>query len=80
MDKALRNTLRLAVTRCRKLLEEAIGEQLEGRYGLDRNGKRDDATGLTHLDAEEQAFRVRLLAHLGHIEAAVSRPPPRRTN
>jgi hypothetical protein len=69
MEKALRNTLRLAVTRCRKLLEDAIAEQLEGRYGLYRSGKRDDAAALTHLSDEEHAFRARLLAHLGHIEA-----------
>ena len=38
MDKSLRNTLRLAITNCRKLLEEDYARQLEGQYGVHANG------------------------------------------
>ena len=43
MDKALRNTLRNVVTQCRKLLEDAIADTLEGQYGVYRSGKTEDA-------------------------------------
>lgn len=69
MDKTIRNTLRNVVTQCRKRLEDAIGDVLEGKYSIRRNGTMDDAAALTHLTAEEHAFRAELVARLRHIEA-----------
>jgi hypothetical protein len=70
MDKALRNTLRNVVTKCRKLLEEAVGELLQGQFGIHADGKVEDATGLTHLSAEDLSYREEVLAHLEHIKAS----------
>src|SRR5882724_2733726 len=71
MDKALRNTLRNLVTQCRKLLEEAIREILEGRYGIYTNGGVEETNRLTSLSTEEAAHRKDLIAHLKHIQASV---------
>lgn len=76
MDKALRNTLRNLVTQCRKLLEEAIREILEGRYGIYANGKVEESNRLTSLSTEEAAHRKDLIAHLQHIEASVYKSKP----
>ena len=76
MDKALRNTLRNVVTQCRKLLEEAIREILEGRYGIYANGKVEESNRLTSLSTQEAAHRKDLIAHLKHIEASVYKSKP----
>ena len=34
MDQEIRNKLRNVVTQCRKLLEESISQDLEGKYGI----------------------------------------------
>lgn len=49
LDRATRNTLRNTVTRCRGLLEEAVGDVLEGRRGIRRSGEVEDAARMTHL-------------------------------
>jgi len=69
MDKALRNTLRNAVTQCRKLLEDAIAETLEGQYGVFRTGKIEDTARMVHLSPDETALRERILVHLHHVRA-----------
>ncbi|MBN8638649.1 MAG: hypothetical protein J0M07_25265, partial [Anaerolineae bacterium] len=69
MDKALRNTLRNAVTQCRKLLEDAIAETLEGQYGVFRTGKIEDAARMVHLTLDEVELRERILIHLRHIRS-----------
>jgi hypothetical protein len=76
MDKALRNTLRKVVTQCRKLLEDAIGEMLQGRYGIYTNGRVEVANSLTHLSAEEAAHRSDVIAHLKHIESSFHKASP----
>jgi len=70
MDKAIRNTLRSTVTRCRRLLEDAIKQVLEGRYGIYTSGKLDDAGQMEHLSDEERDYRKQVLVHLEHIQAA----------
>jgi len=69
MDKALRNSLRLAVTGCRRLLETEIGELLEGQFGIHHDGRVEDVAALGVLSPDDLAHRDRLLAHLRHIEA-----------
>src|SRR5712692_2256884 len=74
MDKSLRNTLRIVVTQSRKILEEAIGELLQGQFGIHADGKIEDADSMTHLSEEEQQHREQLLVHLEHIHAAGFKP------
>lgn len=70
MDKARRNALRNVVTRCRQLLEQAVGEVLQGQYGVHPDGAVEDAESLTHLSDEAQRYREQTVAHLEHIKAA----------
>ncbi|MBN1458232.1 MAG: SAM-dependent methyltransferase [Armatimonadetes bacterium] len=70
MDKSTRNTLRNAVTKCRWLLEDAVGELLEGRYGIHKNGTIESADALGALSEEESRCRERVLARLAHLFAA----------
>ena len=74
MDKALRNTLHIAVTQSRKILEEAIGELLQGRYGIHASGQVEGAVAMGHLSEEEQEHREQLLVHLEHIQARGFKP------
>jgi Eco57I restriction-modification methylase len=74
MDKALRNTLRNIVTQCRKLLEEAVGELLQGQFGIHADGKVEDAARLTHLSPKDLRFREEVVAHLEHIKASGQKP------
>jgi hypothetical protein len=69
LDRATRSTLRNTVTRCRGLLEEAVGDVLEGRLGIRRSGEVEDAARMTHLSEEEQQHREQVISHLRHIEA-----------
>jgi hypothetical protein len=69
LDRATRNTLRNTVTRCRELLEEAVGDVLEGRLGIRRSGEVEDAARMTHLSEEEKQHREQVILHLRHIEA-----------
>jgi hypothetical protein len=70
MDKALRNTLRNVVNQCRRQLEEAVAEVLEGQFGIYASGKVDDADRMEHLSADDREYRKQLLIHLQHIQAA----------
>ena len=74
MDKSLRNTLRNVVTQSRKILEEAIGELLQGQFGIHASGKIEDAAFMTHLSEEERQHREQLLVHLEHIQATGFKP------
>jgi hypothetical protein len=73
MDKALRNTLRNVVTQCRKILEDAIAEILQGRYGIHKTGAVEKSESLTHLSHDEIEHRERVIAHLKHIDATTPR-------
>jgi hypothetical protein len=75
MDQATRNKLRNVVTQCRKLLEEAVAHELQGRYGIHTAPKNDevvveDAARMGHLGDEELAFRRDLIDHYEHIRAS----------
>jgi len=74
LDKALRNTLRNTVTRCRRVLEEAVGDMLEGRLGIGRDGQVEDAGRMGHLSEPEIEHREEVISHLRHIEAGGFKP------
>lgn len=77
MNQEIRNKLRNVVTQCRKLLEESISQELEGKYGI--FGKKDQVTAdpnatMAHLTEEEQAARKDILDHFAHIKARGFKP------
>jgi hypothetical protein len=77
MDQEIRNKLRNVVTQCRKLLEESISQELEGKYAI--FAKKDQVTAdpsakMTHLSDEEQAARKDILDHFAHIKARGFKP------
>ncbi len=78
MDQPTRNELRKAVTECRRLLEEAVAQVLQGQFGIYPTGKEgvhvEDVARMGHLSAEDRAYRADLLAHLDHIQALGYRP------
>ena len=69
MEKDTRNTLRNAVTKARRLLEDAVGDRLTGRYGIYPDGKTLPEADLPHLDDEGRAERARLLIHYERVRA-----------
>jgi hypothetical protein len=74
MDRATRNTLRNVVTQCRRKLEQAIGEMLQGRYGIHTSGKVEPSLRMTHLTPEEQQYRERVRVHLEYIKSSGLKP------
>ena len=79
MDQALRNKLRNVVTKCRKLLEDAVAQVLQGQFGIYPNGKKDevhveDEARMGHLGDEDRACRQDLLDHFQHIIALGYKP------
>ena len=74
MEQAIRNKLRSVVTQCRRLLEESIAQQLQGKYDIYATGKKDEVRAekdvpLGHLTEEERQARQDILAHFEHIKA-----------
>jgi hypothetical protein len=74
MDQAIRNKLRNVVTQCRKLLEEAVSQVLQGQFGIYGSAKKDevhveDESRMKNLSGEDVGYRRDILAHLEHIEA-----------
>lgn len=79
MDQAIRNKLRSVVTQCRRLLEESVAQQLQGKYDIYATGKKDEVRAekdvpLGHLTDEERQARQDILAHFEHILALGYRP------
>jgi len=79
MDQAVRNKLRNVVTQCRKLLEDATGQALQGRFGIYAASKKgevqiEDETRMAHLTEDDRACRQDLLDHLAHIQAIGYKP------
>jgi len=77
MDQEIRNKLRNVVTQCRRLLEESISQDLEGKYTI--FAKKDQVTAdpnakMNHLTEEEQAARKDILDHFNHIKARGFKP------
>jgi len=74
MDQTTRNTLRNAVTQCRRLLEESTAQALQGRFGIFAVGKKgdvqvEDGARMGHLSEEDRACRRDLLDHIEHIRS-----------
>jgi hypothetical protein len=79
MDQAIRNKLRNVVTQCRKLLEEAVSQVLQGQFGIYPSGKKDevhveDEARMKNLSEEDKGYRRDILAHLEHIQALGYKP------
>ena len=79
MDQAIRNKLRNVVTQCRKLLEDAVAQVLQGQFGIYASGKKDevhveDASRMGHLGAEDSQCRSDLLDHFKHIQSLGYKP------
>ena len=74
MDKETRNKLRHVVVQCRRILEGAVGEVLEGQFGIHASGKVEDASQLGHLTPQDREYRQQVLVHLDHIRAAGFKP------
>ena len=74
MDRPLRNTLRNVVTQCRRLLEEAVAEVLQGQFGIHTDGKVEDAARMGHLSDEDLQYREQILVHLEHLRASGFKP------
>src|SRR5262245_15129223 len=74
MDKQLRNTLRNVVTHCRRLLEDAVAESLQGQFGIHTDGTVEDTAHMGHLSEEDQQYREQILIHLEHIQAFGFKP------
>ena len=69
LNKAQRNNLRNTVIKCRRLLEEATSEILEGRFGIQRSGEVEDLSQLTHLSDAELRYREQVVSYLLHTQA-----------
>jgi hypothetical protein len=67
MDKSTRAVLRTTVGRCRRLLEEATAQTLEGQYGIHRDGRVEDEDAMGHLSEPQREDREQVVAHLKHI-------------
>jgi len=79
MDQAVRNKLRNAVTQCRKVLEDATAQALQGRFGIYAGRKKgevhiEEESRMGHLAAKDRACRRDLIEHLNHIQAIGYKP------
>src|SRR5215813_13969904 len=79
MDQGTRNKLRNVVTQCRKLLEDAVAQVLQGQFGIYGSGKRDevhieDEVRMAHLSDEDRTYRKDILDHFEHIKAFGAKP------
>ena len=74
MDKETRNKLRQVVVQCRRLLEAAVSELLEGQFGIHPGGKIEDAAQMGHLSPLDLEYRQQVLVHLEHIRAGGGKP------
>jgi hypothetical protein len=77
MNQEIRNKLRNVVTHCRKLLEDSVSQELEGKYGIFAKKDQvfaDPNAKMSHLTEEEQVARKDILDHFGHIKARGFKP------
>jgi hypothetical protein len=78
MDQAIRNKLRGVVTQCRRLLEDSMSQELQGKFGIYAARKDDvqvdDESRMSHLGVEDLAARKDILDHLDHIKARGFKP------
>ena len=69
MDTATRNALQNSVGQARGLLAEEFLSQLEGLYGIQRDGSISELHELSHLTAEERVVAELLRERLAHLRA-----------
>src|ERR1700685_2245898 len=77
MDQGIRNKLRSVVTQCRKLLEDSVSQELEGKYGIFAKKAQvtaDPNAKVTPWTEEQQAARKDILDRFGHIKARGFKP------
>ncbi|HEU4782738.1 MAG TPA: DNA methyltransferase [Ktedonobacterales bacterium] len=74
LDKSTRNSLRLTVIACRKLLEEAAAELLEGQFGIHRDGAVESAAQMTHLSESDRLYREQVVRYLEHLASRSNSP------
>jgi hypothetical protein len=77
MDDNILKRLRTVVTDCRKLLEDSVLKQLEGKFGIYAAKKDDvqvDDEDRLNLTAYEKTARKDILAHFTHIKAGGFKP------
>lgn len=68
MDRDLRNQLRNAVTKCRTILEQSVGEVLEGVFAINPDGSALPRASVRHLREPDLDLRDELLDKLRHIQ------------
>lgn len=74
MNQTVRNKLRTVIIDCRTLFEQAVREELQGRFGIYVSGKDrkviiEDKARMGHLDHDEHETRKALLEHLNILQA-----------
>src|SRR4030067_407678 len=79
MDQAVANRLLNAATQCRKALEDATSQALQGRFGVYAARKKgevhiEEMSRMGHLSDEDRACRQDLIEHLNHIQAICYKP------
>src|SRR3954454_7156199 len=78
MYQAIRNKLRGVVTQCRRLLEDSVRDELQGKFGVYAARKDDvqvdDEARMTNLGDEERAARTDILDHYAHVKARGFKP------
>jgi hypothetical protein len=79
MDQILCNKLRQVAIQCRKLLEEAVSHELQGKFGIYAGSKKDEVhieneSRMMHLADEDCAYSKDILDHFEHIKALGYRP------
>lgn len=57
MDKTLRDKIKSMVLKSKEILEREITKILEGKYGIQKNGKIEEIDNLNKLSFEEISFR-----------------------
>ena len=75
MDKDTRNILRNTIVDCRRLLEKALSDILQGQFGIHGSGQVEPYAQMSHLSGEDRQYRAEIIAHLEHIKAGGFKAP-----
>ena len=73
MEKETRNEIRKMVEAARSLLEQEIQEQLEGVYGLHKDGTLEDLSFLPQIIDDQKAIKARegfeyFITYVSHLK------------
>jgi len=79
MDEPTRKKLRSVVTQCRKLLEEAVAQELQGKFGISAHAKKqevkiEDDARMGHLSDDDKEARRDIIDHYEHVKARGFKP------